>query len=269
MFLGINITKIISNLPDLLTTNDIQYRVGNHKKFSKEIPDARVRKRFNANVDILISEILRGRDPGAASTVQEGLSRIHAGKPKRRRPAKRKVRKDQRGIKDSDLEISDIEKAKFSPKQLGLQFGKKTTVKPDKFGIQGRAQKVRMATTGWLGSAGKVVWDVDEAASLLAPIRKSAQEYLYTVGADQNGLIHESHKYSKGLKSAAPSSDGEVEAHIFRIDGAPCAHFTRTSRNHTHYVCKRRSIYAHPRALSVRTEQVHFEWNPIRVSILE
>jgi hypothetical protein len=72
-----------------------------------------------------------------------------------------------------------------------------------------------MATTGWLGSSGRVVWDVDSAASLLAPIRKSAQELAFTTATDTNGLVHEFHKYSKGIKSAASISGDEVVAPIF------------------------------------------------------
>jgi len=169
------------------------------------------------------------------------------------------------GIKDDDIEISDTETVKFSPKfkkpgqlelpifsqqQHEIEFGEKAlkvelekpaakpapkpkkkvvkkakpkAVKSDQ-GLQGRTQKIRMASTGWIGSAGRVVRNVDEAASLVSPIRKSAQELAYVILTDKSGLVQEIHKYSKGLKLWAPISCGEFEAHIFRIDGAPRAH---------------------------------------------
>ena len=60
----------------------------------------------------------------------------------------------------------------------------KPKVKPDKFGIQARAQKVRMSTTGWIASAGHLVRNLDEAGPLPAPIRKGAQELIDTITAN-------------------------------------------------------------------------------------
>ena len=60
------------------------------------------------------------------------------------------------------------------------------------------AQRVRVATTGNIRAAGNIVTDASDVASLLSFIRKSPQEYLYTVATNENGLILEIHKYSKG-----------------------------------------------------------------------
>jgi len=182
-------------------------------------------------------------------------------KPKEKHRIKDRKKLKQE-ITDEDLEISDTEKAKFSPKfkkpgqmelpifkgqQFEFDFGDKgITVKhekpeakpvaskatkpkakkkPDKFDVQARAQKVRMATTGWLGSAGRVVRNLDEAASLLAPIRKSAQEQLYVVATDANGLVLEIHKYSKGIKSSAPFQGNEAVGRLLNTEGAKTAYF--------------------------------------------
>ena len=155
---------------------------------------------------------------------------------------------DQGTIADEDLEISDTEKVKFSPKfkkpgqmelpifkgqQFELDFGergitvqyekpaeppepvapkvpKKKKVKRDLDNIQARAQKVRMVTTGWLGSSGRLVRDLDETASLASTIQKSTQELIYLITTDKNGLILEIHKYSKGLQGLVPCLTGRV-----------------------------------------------------------
>ena len=126
--------------------------------------------------------------------------------------------------------VETTTKAKFSPKfkkpgqlelplkgqQFELDFGEKEIkvkhekpakapapkmakmpppkVKRDLTGVQGGTQKTRMATTGWIGSRGKVVRNTDEAASLLAPIRKGAQGLTYPIATDENGLVLEIHK---------------------------------------------------------------------------
>lgn len=246
-------------MPDLLTGEEVQYRIEDLKKYGKEIPDGR-RKQYFQNLDLLISEIRRGRDPGAARPLEKEVQAVSDRQRRGSKGAERGAGKGQ--IKDEDIEISDTEKVKFSPKfkkpgQLELPIfsqqqlekptkkpatkpkgkvvrkAKSKAVKTDQ-GLQGRTQKIRMATTGWIGSAGRVVRNVDEAASLASFIRKGAQELIYTIATAKNGLVHEIHKYSKGLKSSAPISCGKVEAQIFRIDGASCAHYTRTR---VHYVC--------------------------------
>ena len=150
------------------------------------------------------------------------------------------------GITDEDLEISDTEETKFSPKwkkpgqmelpifkgqQFELDFGqtkvspfsmKKSPPSPPSqwrqrcrrrkrsnlisLPIQGRRQSVYAATTGDIAASGMVVKNTADAAALLAPIRKSAQEILFTIATNQDGLVLEIHKYSKGLTASAPIS---------------------------------------------------------------
>ena len=95
-------------------------------------------------------------------------------------------------------------------KPVAPKVPKKKKVKRDPGNIQARAQKVRMVTTSWLGSSGRVVRDLDEAASLASIIRKSAQELAYVIITDKNGLILDIHKYSKGLQGLVPCLTGRV-----------------------------------------------------------
>ena len=82
-----------------------------------------------------------------------------------------------------------------------------------------------MVTTGWIGSSGKVVRNLDEAASLLAHIRKSAQEQIFLVTTDKNGLVLEVQRYSKGLVGSASLNPPEMVAHNMNIEGATNLYF--------------------------------------------
>ena len=59
-------------------------------------------------------------------------------------------------------------------------------------------ERVRMETTGSIAAAGHVVLSMDDAASLVAGIRKSAQEMVYAVAVAGDGTVLEIHRYSKG-----------------------------------------------------------------------
>ena len=65
-FFGKSTEKVLSKLPLDLTMDEIKYRVEDLKKFAEEIPNGRTKKRFHQELDLLISEIRRGSDPGAA-----------------------------------------------------------------------------------------------------------------------------------------------------------------------------------------------------------
>ena len=76
-----------------------------------------------------------------------------------------------------------------------------------------------MATTGRIAASGNTVQNIEQAASLLAHIRKSAQELFYSVAVDDSGKILEIHKYTKGQKSAASLDFTEVVGRVFNVDG--------------------------------------------------
>lgn len=86
------------------------------------------------------------------------------------------------------------------------------------------SQHVKMSTTGYIKAAGNVVTGVSDVASLLASIRKSPQEILYTVTTDKDGVILEVHKYTKGIKAAAYVSATEAAGRILNVKGARTAY---------------------------------------------
>ena len=85
--------------------------------------------------------------------------------------------------------------------------------------------RVRMATTGELRASGWLVRNVDEAASLLAPIRKAAQENLYVITTDENGVVLEVHRVVKGTSTAAQISPIDAVGHVLNIPNAAKAYF--------------------------------------------
>ena len=89
--------------------------------------------------------------------------------------------------------------------------------------------RVRMSTTGDIHAAGTVVRDSADAAALLAHIRKAAQENLYFVTTDKDGLVLEIHRYSKGEKASAAFNSIEATGGILRI---PRAAHTYMVHNH-------------------------------------
>lgn len=257
--------RVLGQIPLELTYNDVKYRIKDLKKFGKEIPDAGIRKQFYENLDLLVSEIRGGSDPGATTRSEGGFFEVSEGSQGGvSQPGKQGTGKPTPGtISDEDLEISEGEKAKFSAKfkkpgqmglpifargdQIELDFGDKAIevklekpkakpaaevakkpakkVKRDKDRIQDRKQRTRMVSTGWIGSSGRVVRNVDEATSLVSHIRKSAQEQAYLVATDKKGLVLEVQKYSKGLTSSASIDPVIISAHLMNIKGAKTAYF--------------------------------------------
>ena len=80
--------------------------------------------------------------------------------------------------------------------------------------------RARMRTTGWIAGDGNVVQSAEDAASLLADIRKNAQETVYSVVTDKDGLVLEIHRYSKGTSGAAPLNAVEFVGRAINIPGA-------------------------------------------------
>jgi hypothetical protein len=80
--------------------------------------------------------------------------------------------------------------------------------------------RTRMVTTGHLRSGSLRIESPADAASLLAHIRKGAQEYLYTVATDEAGNILEVHRYTKGVRMASQASATELVGRIFNTAGA-------------------------------------------------
>ena len=77
------------------------------------------------------------------------------------------------------------------------------------------AQRVRMVATGRLRSGSAKLRNAGEAASLLAHLRKSAQEHFYSVAVDADDNIIEVHRFSKGLGASAPASPVVVAGRVF------------------------------------------------------
>ncbi|MDD4392263.1 MAG: JAB domain-containing protein [Desulfobacterales bacterium] len=85
--------------------------------------------------------------------------------------------------------------------------------------------RTRMATTGYIGHNSLVAKNAAEVASLLAHIRKSAQEHVFTVTTDKNGTILEIHRYSKGLRNSSQISPIELAGHVLNVPGASKTYF--------------------------------------------
>ena len=95
----------------------------------------------------------------------------------------------------------------------------------DKPRVLHQAQRVRMATTGNIWWDGNVVRNAEDAASLIAPIRKSAQENIYTIVTDPNGTVVEIHRYGKGAKASGQFDELEVMGRVFNVDNASKVYF--------------------------------------------
>lgn len=85
--------------------------------------------------------------------------------------------------------------------------------------------RVRMETTGSIAAAGNVVRDVGDAAALLAPIRKSAQEMAFTIAVAADGTVLEIHRYSRGSATGATLIPSDIMGRIFNTPGAARAYF--------------------------------------------
>ncbi len=86
-------------------------------------------------------------------------------------------------------------------------------------------QRVRMATTGNISAAGGVVQNESEAASLLAHIRKLAQEDAYMVAVDEKGNVLEIHRYSKGTGHSSQIVPIEMAGHVLNVPGTKKVYF--------------------------------------------
>ena len=91
------------------------------------------------------------------------------------------------------------------------------------------SQRVRVQTTGNIKGAGTVLAGIDDAASLIAPIRKKAQEDFYSIAVDKDGTILEIHRYSKGTKGATLVSPVEVAGRALNV---PNVHMVYFAHNH-------------------------------------
>ena len=160
-------------------------------------------------------------------SVQEGGPEGKRGLPGRSAygVAGTQEKSEEAQLEDSFNQVKqyEIKEPTADQKQLKLNF-KPPKEKPAKGDtVSGKlphpAQRVRMATTGRISASGNTVRNIEQAASLLAHIRKSAQELFYSVAVDGNGNILEIHRYSKGRKSEAALDFGEVVGRIFNVDG--------------------------------------------------
>ncbi|MFV9646937.1 MAG: hypothetical protein ACNYWU_14025 [Desulfobacterales bacterium] len=94
------------------------------------------------------------------------------------------------GIKDEDIEYHKLSvkeaKAKYKFKQTSFAFAR-TDILPTAI-PKPTKPRIRMATTGYIAFDGNIVQNSEDAVALLAPIRKSAQEYAYGITTDKDGI---------------------------------------------------------------------------------
>jgi DNA repair protein RadC/predicted RNA methylase len=83
---------------------------------------------------------------------------------------------------------------------------------------------VRMATSGDIAAAGNVIFSVDDAASLLAHIRKEAQEHMMVVVVDSQGLVLEVQRYTVGTHGSSQFNLAELTGRVLNIPGAAKAY---------------------------------------------
>ena len=84
---------------------------------------------------------------------------------------------------------------------------------------------IRMATTGYIAADGNIVRDSQDAASLLSFIRKSAQEHLYGITTDKDGVVLEIHKYTKGTGSLSHIRVAEFAGNVLTMPEAKSFYF--------------------------------------------
>ncbi|GEM_PF-7050753 len=122
------------------------------------------------------------------------------------------------------------------PQQAQLAFGppRKSRVSADRqaaarmgisFGQPGRDSAIRLETTGNIKGKDYFVRSADEAASLLAPLRKKAQEEAYLVITDKHGRILEVERHTKGLKAASQLDIPQMAGRAFNTPEAANVYF--------------------------------------------
>lgn len=113
------------------------------------------------------------------------------------------------------------------PTQLSFEFGappRKRAENSHAPSLSG-PPRARMVSTGDISYSGNVVRDTSDVAALLAHIRKSAQEEVFTVTTDRNGLVLEIHKVSKGTTNAASINPLDMAGPILAIKNAKTTYF--------------------------------------------
>jgi diguanylate cyclase (GGDEF)-like protein len=96
---------------------------------------------------------------------------------------------------------------------------KQPTRQSDIEGLQASAT-TRMVTTGSLKAKNLYARTPAEAASLMAHIRKHAQENLYLVAVNEKGKILEIHRYVKGTSRAAPAEVASMAGYAMNTGAA-------------------------------------------------
>ena len=98
-------------------------------------------------------------------------------------------RRDKRGLTEHDTYVSEKPFSyKFKPvqKQQSLPVGVPHSENAEKVR---HAIRTRMATTGYIAGNGNVVLQAEDAASLLAGLRKHAWKNIYGINADKNVVL--------------------------------------------------------------------------------
>lgn len=85
-------------------------------------------------------------------------------------------------------------------------------------------QRVRTVKTSEVRGPHNKVLELSAAASLLAGLRKQANEHLYVVTTDKDGNVLEVHRAYKGTKSGAKVSPSEIAGRVINTKGAKKAY---------------------------------------------
>ena len=211
-FFGRATEQVMRKISTPLTERNIDLYVANLRKYAKELPNE-LQKSFNEELDSFISQIQSGVDPGETAGDLGEVQEASIGEPK---------------ITDSDTEL---EEPQFSVKfqQMELPFGqagkKKKPAKKKASPLKGTSVEAHMQTTGDISYSGNVVKNADDAAALMAHIRKSAQEFAYTVATDKDGVVLEIHKYTKGTGGASQIMPREISGRLLNLKGVKKAYF--------------------------------------------
>lgn len=146
---------------------------------------------------------------------------------------------------------SEIKETKVKFVQQELPIGKK--IKPVKVPgkVQPPEQRVRMETTGTIKASGNVANNSADVASLLAHIRKEAQENAYSVAVDKDGVVVEIHKYGKGTKGEASINIIEIAGRTFNAKDVDKVYFV-----HNHPSGKTTGVSEPDRDISRRLEAI-------------
>ena len=114
-----------------------------------------------------------------------------------------------------------------------------------------RPRRARMFTSGSLRWSGASIRSKEDVASLLSHIRKSPQEFLYSVAVDKNGdVIEIIHKYTKGVANISSADPVEISGRCVLISRRDSAIIkSEENKNDLHNTEKRSEAESRPSSI--------------------